>query len=589
MSISAPLQAAPPKARSSLTAPAGGILQCKLAIGERNDPLEHEAERIADQVLTGPAPASVSGAASRIHRYCGQPAGETAPGPASVDKVLADSGRPLEPALRQDMERRFGHDFALVRVHTGARAEQSAREINAHAYTVGQRIVFGDGKFAPASHAGRRLIAHELTHVVQQSGTERIPSGHGQSGASPTPVANKVQRFSDVDHHVIEEAALKALFSKEQLKAIETANMHRDYSQLPAAANALLLGQKTRFGGYAQHEHFDNFVFDRAADRWVSQDEFDKIWDDHTGKWIKRRLPVAAKPGKPRTTAPQYIEVQLLAAVRKDMPDASAFEHLGNAFHTIEDFFAHSNFVELMQGDRSHGDELATHSSHAGGPGSEESILATVSDQASAEYFGDRFRREQAAASPLSHGRLAKDFHGNPNHMLAITLAALVIRQVALAVKDIFLLKTRTQREKAVRETIVATLTRYFRPPSEKDKWWESLLSEDRGVMRRKIQALQSATPVTVNQTPASPLRNIEATRFSSMKAIGMGTSLSFSIGDRKFVTLGTMLNLPGAGDARLHRALQLPSELTNKDEKPSLIWGVQIGGSFEETQWFER
>ena len=65
-------------------------------------------------------------------------------------------------------EPRFGHDFSQVRVHSGGAAEQSAREVNANAYTVGQNIVFGAGRFAPDTHEGRRLLAHELTHVVQQ-------------------------------------------------------------------------------------------------------------------------------------------------------------------------------------------------------------------------------------------------------------------------------------------------------------------------------------------------------------------------------------------------------------------------------------
>ena len=67
------------------------------------------------------------------------------------------------------MEPRFGYDFSGVRVHTGEVAEESAREVNAHAYTVGHNVVFGAGRFAPESDAGRRLIAHELVHVVQQS------------------------------------------------------------------------------------------------------------------------------------------------------------------------------------------------------------------------------------------------------------------------------------------------------------------------------------------------------------------------------------------------------------------------------------
>ena len=145
-------------------------LQAKLAIGASNDPLEREADRVADQVLAAPANAAVSSVSPRIQRFAGQPIGEASTAPASVDLALTGSGRPLEPALRQDMERRFGHDFSRVRVHADAAAEQSARDVDANAYTVGNRIVFGAGRFAPGLIDGKKLIAHELTHVLQQSG-----------------------------------------------------------------------------------------------------------------------------------------------------------------------------------------------------------------------------------------------------------------------------------------------------------------------------------------------------------------------------------------------------------------------------------
>jgi len=144
-------------------------MQRKLTLGASNDPLEQEADRVAEQVLAAPAHPAVHGAAPRIQRYTGQATGDADIAPASVDCVLASPGRPLDPATRAFMEPRFGHDFSRVRVHSGAAAEQSAREVNAHAYTVGHNIVFGAGKFAPGTDEGRRLFAHELTHVVQQS------------------------------------------------------------------------------------------------------------------------------------------------------------------------------------------------------------------------------------------------------------------------------------------------------------------------------------------------------------------------------------------------------------------------------------
>ena len=146
------------------------LMQTKLTIGASNDPLEQEADRVADQVLAASAHSAVSTAPPRIQRYSGQASDGAAAAPASVDRILASSGRPLEAALRQDMEQRFGHDFSGVRVHSSTAAELSAREVGAHAYTVGHNVVFGAGRFVPSTHEGRRLIAHELTHVVQQAG-----------------------------------------------------------------------------------------------------------------------------------------------------------------------------------------------------------------------------------------------------------------------------------------------------------------------------------------------------------------------------------------------------------------------------------
>ncbi|MDN5940292.1 MAG: DUF4157 domain-containing protein [Nitrospira sp.] len=162
-------------------------LQRKLAIGASHDPLEQEADRVADQVMAAPAHCAVSGTPPHIQRFTGHSTGENGTAPASVDRVLASSGRPLEPAFRQDMEQRFGHDFSRVRVHSDAAAEQSAHEVNAHAYTVGHNIVFGAGKFATGTNEGRRLIAHELTHVVQQSAAGGIV-GQTEEKREPPPI-----------------------------------------------------------------------------------------------------------------------------------------------------------------------------------------------------------------------------------------------------------------------------------------------------------------------------------------------------------------------------------------------------------------
>ena len=96
--------------------------------------------------------------------------------PAIVGEVLESSGQPLEPIARAFMESRFGYDFSQVRIHTGANAAKSAQATNAVAYTVGKHVVFGAGQYSPHSQSGRRLLAHELTHVIQQQGAARVSS-----------------------------------------------------------------------------------------------------------------------------------------------------------------------------------------------------------------------------------------------------------------------------------------------------------------------------------------------------------------------------------------------------------------------------
>ena len=143
-------------------------LQTKLKISEPGDSYEQEADRVADQVIAASAHRGVSGAPPRIQRFLGQSNGQIHAAPASVDHALASPSRPLEPALRQDMEQRFGHDFSKVRVHAHGAAGQSAQSVNARAYTLGDHVVFGAGHYAPETSDGRRLLAHELTHVLQQ-------------------------------------------------------------------------------------------------------------------------------------------------------------------------------------------------------------------------------------------------------------------------------------------------------------------------------------------------------------------------------------------------------------------------------------
>jgi len=111
------------------------------------------------------------------HRPIGQSESDRVP--PIVHEVLRSPGQPLDASTRAFMEPRFRHDFSEVRAHSDERAAESARAVSALAYTVGREIVFGAGQYSPETTAGRSLLAHELTHVLQhtkRNGTYSVPA-----------------------------------------------------------------------------------------------------------------------------------------------------------------------------------------------------------------------------------------------------------------------------------------------------------------------------------------------------------------------------------------------------------------------------
>jgi hypothetical protein len=164
--------------------------QAKLTVGAVDDPLEHEADRIADQVIRMPGVSLVPSRLSRKCTACEEPEGQYRlqtksagsvqtpdKAPPIVDEVLRSSGQPLDAGVRSFFEPRFGADFRDVRIHLSDQAAKSARIVNSLAYTVGQHIVFGDTRFDPSAKSGRLLLAHELTHTLQQSVRSRTIRG----------------------------------------------------------------------------------------------------------------------------------------------------------------------------------------------------------------------------------------------------------------------------------------------------------------------------------------------------------------------------------------------------------------------------
>ncbi|MGH2415404.1 MAG: DUF4157 domain-containing protein, partial [Microcystaceae cyanobacterium] len=179
---------------------AGTVVQAKMAIRPPGDQYEQEADRVAAQVvkqINTPAPQAElqrevtdekDEALQMKSLSQGVPNAGIATSPeleASINHARGN-GQPLPDTIREPMEQAFGTDFSGVRVHTDAQSDQLNQSINAEAFTTGQDIFFRQGTYMPKNQDGQGLLAHELTHVMQQSGGE-------QSGISLSTSANVVQ------------------------------------------------------------------------------------------------------------------------------------------------------------------------------------------------------------------------------------------------------------------------------------------------------------------------------------------------------------------------------------------------------------
>jgi uncharacterized protein DUF4157 len=268
-------------------------IQAKLQVGAVDDPLEREADRVAEQVMRMPGPARVqsapprgaagtqeepyptlSDARSAVQRECScggscdkckaapaddehgkvqrkpaaaqistiasSPATSGMLTPPIVHEVLRSPGQPLDPAARVFFEPKFGTDFSRVRLHSDALAGQSAHDIKAQAYTVGHNIVFGPGRLSLGTQEGRRLLAHELAHVAQQSGSpmavQRQPAPRDPKAERDAAVAEAVAAFActteQVEEQADEEIRLKLDMTKRRNKQYALAFGARDRARV---------------------------------------------------------------------------------------------------------------------------------------------------------------------------------------------------------------------------------------------------------------------------------------------------------------------------------------------------------------------
>ena len=187
-------------------------LQPKLSIGAVNDPMEYEADAMADKVMSmHELPSVAAGNAGGIQRKCShfeeeekvqrKPLAsfiqrkESSSGIVASDAVSNQinaskgSGSSMDSNTQSFMQSRFGADFSDVKIHTGGEAIQMNRELNAKAFTVGNDIYFNEGQYNPGSGEGKHLLAHELTHTVQQVGSQ----------IKAKKYSNTIQRYFDAN------------------------------------------------------------------------------------------------------------------------------------------------------------------------------------------------------------------------------------------------------------------------------------------------------------------------------------------------------------------------------------------------------
>jgi hypothetical protein len=328
-------------------------------ISAPNDHCEREAGRLADRALRSPGPKP---ALREMHSF---------------------SSRPLDPATRAYFEPRFGHDFSRVRVHSDARAAESAQSLNALAYTAGTDVVFGSGQ---VSH---QLLAHELAHVTQQSHSE--PMIMRQTTASDAGAA-----CSFTQHHKIEPAAFKA---------------QKWVTQTLAGLDAFLSGAKTpaaQTAGAALDNHFHST--DRAVATYVRQ----RLGTIQTDMFGRKDLQVVCPPRSDQECSHASTGTALAAVV----PNPHEIDFCSIFFERGEDDRASTIIHELGHAqlglradqdmiDRAYKDNVYYH------------YLTTGEALTNAESYA-MFAREVATGSSPAHGFIPDTLRDCPDPWVPI-------------------------------------------------------------------------------------------------------------------------------------------------------------------------
>ncbi len=237
--------------------------------------------------------------------------------PPIVHDVLNSPGQSLDAGARAFMEPRFGHDFSGVRVHTDARAAEFARSVNALAYTVGRNVIFGTGQYAPETGEGRKLLAHELTHVVQQR--------------FGIPIQGRLETGPSFDQHewLAEEIATQISQSEELTPLTSTTSLRLQRQGAPH--NIFSVDQ-------AAYLQLVNRAMQQIGGRLVTSDTLagsikpilqamlaQVTWRDQTGADYGGGIIQYPLPGRP----PLALNLHLVLDDQLLPPDAGQFTHTG--------------------------------------------------------------------------------------------------------------------------------------------------------------------------------------------------------------------------------------------------------------------
>ena len=292
------------------------VIQTKLKVSKPDDAYEQEADRLADQAMRIPSSNKLAKHEEEQNLKIGRKLSTTIVKPQTSDTVTneftgvcSSGGSPVDKDIKKLMESSFDYDFTNVRIHRDSKAAELARSVNAHAFTVGQDIVFGDRQYSPSTVSGQRMLAHELVHVMQQN--TKVISGVIQRQSRTTPLGVELSTHTPssaakprrvVKPKIVEIVAFE--WSKYEAKAkIETTDGFKEV--------AITLISNQFPPGYYRLKHVKgpDYTLDISTAKIVNKDKNVSMTDiSHAGfMWWNRRgfgqaeeISVIVNPGRTR-------------------------------------------------------------------------------------------------------------------------------------------------------------------------------------------------------------------------------------------------------------------------------------------------